>query len=259
MPRTLARLTDRLTLGDSLLVSPVCLGMVTDPRVVLDAWEAGINFFFVTADMHWPLYAPLREGLATLLQTPGVRDHVVVCGTAYVTQPDFCELPFQELVDAVPGLERLDVVTMGGVYAVDYAARLEVYRRHRATGFVGCRAIGASFHERKVARAALVAGDVDCGFVRMNPAHPGAASEVLPAVAKLARDERPRVFNFKSMDAWDGSTEATDHYRFAMSHEGVDGVLASFASKQEVRALARALAAGPLSARERNALIKRSR
>ncbi len=61
MARTLPRLTDRVVLGDSLLVSPICLGAVARPDVVLAAWEAGINFFFLTADMHWPMYEPLRR------------------------------------------------------------------------------------------------------------------------------------------------------------------------------------------------------
>ena len=74
MRKTLPRLTDRIPLGDGLLVSPVCLGAVPSPKVVPAAWEAGINFFFVTADMHWPMYEPLRRGLESLFKKPGVRD-----------------------------------------------------------------------------------------------------------------------------------------------------------------------------------------
>ena len=74
------RLTDRLVLGEGLEVSPVCLGMVDDPKTVAAAYEAGINFFFVTADMHWPLYSPLREGLKRLLKQKRVRERIVVCG-----------------------------------------------------------------------------------------------------------------------------------------------------------------------------------
>src|SRR5215469_14434904 len=60
----LPRLTDRLVLGDEgLSVSPFCLGMVRSPDAVSAAFDAGINFFFLSADMHWPLYEPLRLGL----------------------------------------------------------------------------------------------------------------------------------------------------------------------------------------------------
>src|SRR5436190_890300 len=59
----LPRMTDRLDLGSKgLRVSPFCLGRVKSPDTVLAAFDAGINFFFVTADMHWPGYENLREG-----------------------------------------------------------------------------------------------------------------------------------------------------------------------------------------------------
>src|SRR5262245_54155501 len=53
----LPQFRDRLVLGEQgLRVSPYCLGMIRDPETVGAAFEAGINFFFVSADMHWPLY-----------------------------------------------------------------------------------------------------------------------------------------------------------------------------------------------------------
>src|SRR4051812_39900076 len=63
---------DRLPLGDcGLKVSPFCLGMVGEPATVPAAFDAGVNFFFVTADMHWPLYEMTRRGLADLLARGG--------------------------------------------------------------------------------------------------------------------------------------------------------------------------------------------
>ena len=71
-PRTsLPRFRDRLVLRDGLRVSPFCLGIATRPEYVVAAYDAGINFFFVTADMHWPLYRGVREGLALLLSRRG--------------------------------------------------------------------------------------------------------------------------------------------------------------------------------------------
>jgi hypothetical protein len=66
---TLPAFTDRLPLSASpLRVSPICLGMVRDPETIPAAFDAGINiFFFFSADMHWPLYEPSRQGLAGLL------------------------------------------------------------------------------------------------------------------------------------------------------------------------------------------------
>lgn len=248
-------------------MSPVCLGVVSRPEVVLEAYDAGINFFFVTADMHWPLYEPLRKGLAALLRRRGARERIVVCGTAYVTQPDFCEMPFEELLEAIPGLEHLDVLTMGGVYPNDFSARLPVYRKHRDGGFLGSRAIGASFHDRQTARLAIEHALVDLSFVRFNAGHPGAAHDLFPF---LPARRRTRIFNFKSMDGWveherllalgldPGSwrPHPTDHYRFALSQPAIDGVLAAFSNKREVRELADALARGPLDADSQSYLVQ---
>lgn len=266
MRQTLPRLTDRLPLGDGLLVSPVCLGAVARPDVVLAAWEAGINFFFLTADLHWPMYEPLRRGLRALFKRPGARESVVVCTTAYVTQPDFCEMPFEEVVEALPGLGHIDVVSMGGVSAGDFKPRLPVYQRHRAHGFVGCRAIGASFHDRKTALAAINAELVELAFVRFNAGHPGAQKEIFP---HLRSGRRTRLFNFKTIDGWVAPAQLdalgldprswqphpVDHYRFALSQPALDGVLVALSHPREVRQLADALAAGPMAEEEQRYLM----
>src|SRR5687768_13171254 len=112
MPRTiLPRLTDRLPLGETgLQVSPICLGLVGAPEVVPAAFDAGINFFFVTGDLHWPLYEQTRRGLELLLaRGGGIRDDVVVAVCSYCTQPEFPVGALRETLDAVPGLERVDV------------------------------------------------------------------------------------------------------------------------------------------------------
>ena len=264
--KTLPRLTDRVALGDGLLVSPVCVGAVARPDVVLAAWEAGINFFFLTADMHWPMYEPLRRGLKALFKKPGARDSVVICTTAYVTQPDFCEMPFEEVVAALPGLERIDVVTMGGVSAGDFRPRLPVYQRHRASGFLGCRAIGASFHDRKTARSAINEALVDLAFIRFNAGHPGAEADLFP---HLSAKRRTRLFNFKTIDGWVSGPQLevlgldprgwqphpVDHYRFALSQPSLDGVLAAFSHPREVRQLADALAVGPMAQADQRYLV----
>ena len=258
MRETLPKLTDRIPLGDGLEVSPVCLGMVSKPELVSAAFEAGINFFFVTADMHWPMYEPLRRGLKALLKKRGVRDRIVVCATAYVTQPDFCEMPFEETLDALGPLGSLDVADDGRrVRARTSPARLPVYRRHRDSRFLGNSAIGASFHDRATARLAIEHALVDVAFVRFNASHPGAARDLFPF---LPKKRTTRLFGFKSMDGYVDPQRLTalglhpdswrpapaDHYRFALSQGGLDGVLASFSHAREVEQLADALAEGPL-------------
>lgn len=264
--RTLPKLTDRLSLGAGLSVSPVCLGLVDGPDVVEAAFDAGINFFFLTADMHWPLYEGLRAGLRRLLERVP-RAEVVVCATAYVTQPDFCHMPFEEVLEAVPALGHLDVLCAGGVYARDWAPRAKVYGAHREARFCGAAAVAASFHDRATARRALADAEVDLGFVRFNAGHLGAREELFP---RLGPRRRARLYAFKSVTGWvhprrldalgldpaSWRPSPQDHYRFALSHAALDGVLLSLSRPREVGELADALAAGPLDAEAQAYLVR---
>ncbi len=226
--------------------------------VVEAAFDAGINFFFVTADMHWPLYETTRRGLARLLERVR-RDDVVVGVVSYVTQQEFCWAPFEEVVEAIPGLERIDVSIMGGAYAAELPARLERYREHRARSFLGIKATGCSFHDRKAALAAVNENAVDIAFVRYNAGHTRPEQDFFPA---LEPARKTLVYGFKSVSGHGGRApsprgwvpEIPDQYRFVLSK--VDGVLCSLDSPAEVRALVERLALGPLDDDERRHLVE---
>jgi hypothetical protein len=257
--------SERVPVG-GLEASRLCLGMAGRADVVHAAFDAGVNFFFVTADMHWPLYEPLRRGLAALLERPGVRDEIVVAGVSYATQPEFCHEPFRELIEAVPGLGRLDVVVAGGIRGDEQPGRSEVFARHRSFGAFGCRAMGGSFHDRQKAAAAVGAGTLDLAFVRYNPAHPGARRDLFPAVPT---ERTTRLFNFTTTtghvraprarelgvgtDHW--QPDITDCYRFAVSRPELDGILAAPRTPAELAGVLDALAAGPLSPGEQDHMM----
>jgi hypothetical protein len=217
-PRTLLpKSTDRLPLGDSgLRVSPCCVGIVRDPKTISAAFDAGINFFFVTADMHWPLYENIRRGLADLLaRGRHMRERIVVAGVAYVTQAEFCAMPYEELLEAVPGLGHLDVLIAGGVYAAEFPTRLAVYTEHRRQRFVGARAIGASFHERRAAIPAIRDNVIDhYRFVMSRPEIDGmliapSKPEHVVALADaleegpLSDEEQAHMINLAAVDRGD--------------------------------------------------------
>jgi hypothetical protein len=178
--KRLPELTDRLILGDQgLRVSPCCLGMVDSADTVIAAFEAGINFFFITTDLHWPLYAATRRGIRELLaRRRHIREQIVVAGVCYQTQPIFCYGPFEELLNEIPELERLDVLIAGGVYGNEQGRRTPIYEQHRSTRFLGARAIGATFHDRSAALTAIRDQQVDIAFIRYNPGHPGAVKDL---------------------------------------------------------------------------------
>jgi hypothetical protein len=264
--------TDRLPLGASgLEVSPICIGITDDPRTIPAAFEAGINFFFVTADMHWPLYEQTRRGLAQLLDShPGARDAIVVGAVSYVAQPEFLWAPFEEVVAELPRLERLDLTIAGGAYGHEIDRRLETYARHRAGRHAGARAIGASFHDREAARRVVAQGVLDIGFVRYNPGHPNARDDLFPHVGSRGDGRRTLLYNFKSTlghlaseaqyaafgiaaDYW--RPHPTDYYRFALSEPALDGILCAPPGPDAVRELVDALAAGPLDDEDQQYLL----
>jgi eukaryotic-like serine/threonine-protein kinase len=237
-------------------------------RSVAFSPDGGLNFFLVTADMHWPLYEHTRRGLADLLaRGRGVRDQVVVAGVCYPTQPEFCTAPFRELAEAVPGLKTLDVLLAGGANGAEFARRLPVYRTHRLSGFLGSRAVGATFHDRGAALTAVLRRQVDLACIRYNPGHPGARRDLFP---HLPDRPRPLLFGFKSTfghvpparmaelglpgpEYWHPAV--TDHYRFALTRPELDGLLIAPRTPGEIAALAAALEQGPLTEEEEAYLL----
>ncbi len=255
----LPRPEDRLRLSDSLDVSPFCIGAVQDPDAISCAFDAGINFFFVTADMHWPVYEASRRGLAALFaRKPSVRELVVVAAVSYVAQPEFCQAPFEEVIESLPGLERLDVTVAGGSYRRDFAIRAEQYALHKQRGV---RAFGTSFHDRDMAAQAFAEDLVDVGFVRYNALHRGAESDMFP---RLPSARRALLYNFNSTrgflhpsdyarlglsaDFW--RPAVTDYYRFVLARPEIDGLLCAPRDPTQVRALVCALEQGPLTEEE---------
>lgn len=268
-PRTvLPKFTDRLALGRrGLQVSPYCLGMTSTDETVSVAFDAGINFFFFTADMHWPLYEMTRRGLQKLLaRGGGIRDQIVVAVVSYTPQPEFCSAPFMEALEAVPGLERVDVLVAGGSYAPELLNRLQVYQQHLEQGFLGNRAIGSTFHDRPASVQAYNHHLVDIAFIRYNTVHPGARYDVFPL---LKKDSSVLLYNFKnvmgyappsflqqmglSRDHW--FPQVTDHYKFILARPEFHGILCAPNTPEHVRALHDAIEENPLSEEEENYLI----
>src|SRR6185436_7423545 len=154
---TLPKFTDRLPLGNSgLQVSPFCLGMVRSVDTPCAAFDAGINFFFLSSDLHWPHYDLARRGLEKLLaRGPGIRDQVVVALVSYVTQPEFCAGALEEGLDSVAGLKLADVAIIGAAHSQEFLTRLHVYRHVQGQGILGNKATGTTFHDRTAALLAV--------------------------------------------------------------------------------------------------------
>ncbi|MEM9061498.1 MAG: hypothetical protein AAGD13_13640 [Pseudomonadota bacterium] len=253
---------DRLPLGVSgLTVSPFCIGIST-PDTILAAHEMGVNFFFVSADLHWPLYEGIREGLRQLFKKKGTRDECVVAVVSYLEMPLFGALQFHEVIDVVPGMERADVLVAGALPG-DQAlyGRYNAIAPARANGHNGARAVGGSFHDRRAALLSANANLLDIQYIRYNTAHPGATTEIFPY---LRPDRAGLIYNFKStmsratpeqMDQMGLSDqywrpEVTDYYRYVLTPPSMDGVLCSPQTPKELEEIVEAMKKGPLTPHE---------
>jgi len=257
--RVLPRFTDRLKLAGGLAVSPMCFGVTENWRLIPSAFDMGINFFFLTTDMHWPLYEANRKGLKALFaRRKRIRDEVVIAGACYPTQIEFMVEPFRELAEAVPGMGHVDLLVAGGVYGADLLARTTALRRV-ATRIQG-RAVGASFHDRQAALAASNHHLADLCYVRYSPIHSGARTDLFP---QLCTSHVP-LFNFKSTFGYRPRDELralnlgaelwyphlTDYYRYALSRPEMSGLLFSISRLRHLVELERALAKGGLTIEE---------
>ncbi len=257
----LPKLTDRLLVGE-LSVSPFCLGMVADPRMVAAAFRRGINFFFVSSDLHWPLYEPLRRGLSALLRDdPRAADEIVVAMVSYVPYDDFVATALAEGLQALaPGVAQAALLVAGSVTGEDYGRRLDTIGRLVAKRHLGALAAGMSFHDHEAALAACRAERaLDIVFSRYNALRPSARTRLLD---HLSPGSAPRRFCFKTTGSVTpglpplpaaGEISPGSHadaYRFALSHPSVDGLLVSPQSELELDELEAGLEAGPLSIQE---------
>jgi hypothetical protein len=280
--KNLPHFEDRLVLGDhGLRVSPFCIGHVGSPDTIEAAFEAGINFFFISADLHWPWYEGTRQGVRRLLKRrPASRDQMVVAGVSYLMAPltEHC-LPFRELLQEIPELDRLDVLIAGAAYREEYRERLPTYQKRRREQWLGARAIGTTFHDRAAARRAIQDRLVDIAFVRYNPAHAGALKDLFPHVrshvpasgaAGNGKAAGTLLFCFNSTSAYvtaeelkgmaltehpSRTPEITDHYRFVLTRPEVNGILMAPETPEELEGIGRALAKGPLTEEEEGYLV----
>jgi hypothetical protein len=269
--RRLPRPSERRTLGPGLEVSPICIGRVEDPETIAAAFDAGINFFFLSGDLHWQTYEHTRRGLAALLRRdPAVRAQLVVALVSYVAQPGFSDAAFIETLYYHPELGHIDLGVAGCAAGPDLDGRLQGYRtgtQHRVLGMHELRAGGATFHDRAAALAACRERAIDVAFVRYNPGHARARAEILE---RLPAPPRPLVYAFNcawghvaagmmqemGLDADNWQPSIGDHYRFALTRPELDGILCAPRTPADVAELVRALDDAPLDDDEETYMIR---
>jgi hypothetical protein len=249
----------------------LCIGIVSDPATITEAFEAGINFFFISLDLHWPLYEATRQGLAALLsRRKSIRDDIVVGVVSYLDEPLFRAFQVHELIASIPRLQRVDLLIAGAVSTPHgFGPRIQSLAEIRTVRHGGALAIGASFHQRSYALAAVHQGVLDIAFCRYNSAHPNGRLDLFPYIP-LQR--ACLLYNFKSVMSYVSREQATafgvspnqwvpdvaDYYRFVLTRPQLDGVLCSPQSPREALEIVDSLRRGPLNPGQEDYMIRLS-
>lgn len=258
---TLPKLHDRRTLpGLDREVSPFCLGMVADPKIIPAAFDAGVNFFFLSGDKSWHFFEKARRGLAMLLERGnGVRDDIVVCVATYLAQPEYNAVPFHDVLAALPTLQRIDLPILGGVREADLYERLQTMRRTTSESSIG-PAVGATFMDAATAFTSVDHDLVDLAITEHNSVARG-ARDLFPRRRADAKcllfghstkngAPTPERYAALGLDAESWIPGPVDHYRYALSFRGLDGVLFAMGGVDYLEELVAGLEAGPLDAEE---------
>ena len=247
--------------GLNIEVSRYLLSSVSTPDVVEQAFERGINFFLLGADLHWPKYEATRIGLQRLLQRTSLRDEVVIAAISHMHQRNAAAVAFREVLDAVPQLGRLDMLVMGGAEERNFLPRLQEYRAYAKDEWMGAHLTGACFDDFQTAAIAIDARTIDIAFATFYAGRPGIRPRMLP---ERRREQAPPLYAFGSAHSYRTADELrdaglpttkwyptrADYLRYALTWQAFDGVVCSSISNEGLEELADAIEKGPLDDEE---------
>jgi aryl-alcohol dehydrogenase-like predicted oxidoreductase len=257
MPPLNASTNRRLTTLDGTPAS--CLGLAAgpkqDPRCVRRAVAGGINYFF----FYGPGHTSFIEELAALLTR--AREQMIVATGSGSRRLAGLRAARRKL-SALLGIGLIDVFFIEYVHPGDDPevmfgknGVLDELTQWKESGRV--RFVGATAHDRLLARRLAVDPRVDVLMHRFNMAHRKTALEVFPAAAKA----RTPVVAFTATRwgtllepcaDWPGPPPtASDCYRYCLAQPSVHVVLTAPRSLAELEQNMRALELAPMSKQER--------
>jgi aryl-alcohol dehydrogenase-like predicted oxidoreductase len=231
-------LMDRISAISGTPVSSLGLAAYSDqdPNCVARAFEAGINFFF--------FYSPklFIKALKPLIDEH--RDEIILAGGSGSRTPSGLRTARKKIA-TLAGVEVLDIFFAEYIHPGDNTAAvfgsggvLDELQKWKADGLI--RYVGASCHDRSLAKRLAEDPRVEILMHRFNMAHRKAADEVFPSAIK---SETPVVaFTatrwgtlLEGNAEWPGEPPAAaDCYRYCLAHPAVHVVLTAPKSIQEL-------------------------
>jgi aryl-alcohol dehydrogenase-like predicted oxidoreductase len=226
-----------------------------DPRCIKHAFRSGINYFF----FYGPGHKEFVQGLRPLVRSR--RTEIILASGSGARRAVSLRAAKRRILAAIAS-EILDIFFAEYINPGDDEDTifgddgvLDELQRWKSAGSI--RYVGATAHDRPLAKRLAEDHRVDVLMHRINLAHRRAANEVFPAAVQT----RTPIIAFTAT-RWgtllkppaDGLGEpptAADCYRYCLSHPAVRMVLTAPKTLQELRDNIKVLDARPMSRAER--------
>jgi aryl-alcohol dehydrogenase-like predicted oxidoreductase len=226
-----------------------------DPRCVRRACQQGINFFF----FYGPNPGRFGEEVAPLARKRR-EEMIVASGSGSRKRGTLLEA--RRKILAGLGIEMLDVFFAEYINPTDDPAAifgedgvLDELQRWKAEGRI--RYVGATAHDRKLAKQLAADSRVDVLMHRFNMAHRKAAREVFPTAVRAKTPviaftaTRWRTLLEPRAGWTDPPPSAADCYRYCLAHSAVQLALTSPQTVEELVENREVLTSAPMNDRER--------
>lgn len=212
-----------------------------------EAFEKGCNYFYLGSGRH---KAGMYQAIRSLCRQ-GKRDQLVIAIQTYARFGFLMEWVIKKRLRSM-GLEWADILVLGWHSRVPSPGLVARARHMKAKGL--CRFLAMSGHQRQLFPPMAADAAFDLFHIRYNAAHRGAEEEIFP---RLQGDDRPGIVSYtatrwgqllnpKKMPPEDSEPEASDCYRFVLSHPAVDVCMCGPKNLDQMRAALPALDLGPL-------------
>lgn len=244
--------SEKVALGRTgLMVSRIGVGSSygPSPRACLQAFDAGVNYFFWGSVRTRGMGYALRELALTH------RDEMVIVLQSYARTRWTLRRSVERGLRAL-GIDHADILLLGWHDRPTPGRLLEEAARLRDRGRF--RFLAMSSHQRPLIRTYVQEDLFDVYHLRYNAAHPGAEIDIFP---HLAKEGRPGIVSFtntrwgtllqaKNMPAGEAPPSASDCYRFVLSNPHVDVAITGPKNNSEMEEALRVLTTGPMSDEE---------
>lgn len=209
------------------------------------AFERGLNHFYY-GSIRRPGFA---RGVRALAKQQ--RERMVLVVQSYTRVAALMGPSLRSGLRAL-GADSADFLLLGWWNAHPPARIMDAARRLRDQGL--CRHIMVSCHDRLAFESYAADPDISAIMVRYNAAHPGAEHEVFPklgaappAVVAYTATRWGDLLNPALIPQGEATPRASDCYRFALSHPGVQVCLAGPADRAQLDEALTALERGAMS------------